>query len=441
MSQEKIVVGLDIGTTKICAIVGRKNEFGKLEVLGMGKAVSDGVIRGIVTNIEKTVEAIKKAVAEAEENSGINIGVVNVGIAGQHIKSSIHHGSITRDSSEDEITIEDVNRLTNDMYKIVIPPGSEIIHVMPQDYIVDYEEGIKDPVGMSGVKLEADFHVITAHTNAIHNINKCVRRAGLEIENLILEPLASSLAVLSEEEKEAGVCLVDIGGGTTDIAIFHDNIIRHTAVIPFGGNIITADIKQGCSVMQHQAELLKSKFGKAIAEEANPNEIISIPGLRNRAPKEISVRNLANIIEARMEEIIELVHAEIISSGYEGRLAAGLVITGGGSQLHSVRQLFEYMTGVETRIGYPNEHLGKSKHEIVKSPMYATSVGLVLSGFRALDERENRYLERKMNTQNTYSPKNKKEASVQGGDFFKKILDKTKGLLMDDFDDKSDYNQ
>lgn len=441
MSQEKIVVGLDIGTTKICAIVGRKNEFGKLEVLGMGKAVSDGVIRGIVTNIEKTVEAIKKAVAEAEENSGINIGVVNVGIAGQHIKSSIHHGSITRDSSEDEITIEDINRLTNDMYKIVIPPGSEIIHVMPQDYIVDYEEGIKDPVGMSGVKLEADFHVITAHTNAIHNINKCVRRAGLEIENLILEPLASSLAVLSEEEKEAGVCLVDIGGGTTDIAIFHDNIIRHTAVIPFGGNIITADIKQGCSVMQHQAELLKSKFGKAIAEEANPNEIISIPGLRNRAPKEISVRNLANIIEARMEEIIELVHAEIISSGYEGRLAAGLVITGGGSQLHSVRQLFEYMTGVETRIGYPNEHLGKSKHEIVKSPMYATSVGLVLSGFRALDERENRYLERKMSTQNTYSPRNKKEAGVQGGDFFKKILDKTKGLLMDDFDDKSDYNQ
>src|SRR5690606_34952863 len=246
MQKDKIVVGLDIGTTKICAIVGRKNDYGKLEVLGMGKAVSDGVIRGIVTNIDKTVMAIEKAVAEAEEQSGIDIRVVNVGIAGQHIKSSIHHGSITRDSSDDEITVEDVSRLTNDMYRIVIPPGSEIIHVMPQDFIVDYEEGIKDPVGMSGVRLEADFHVITAQTNAISNVNKCIKRAGLEIENLILEPLASSLAVLSDEEKEAGVCLVDIGGGTTDIAIFHDNIIRHTAVIPFGGNIITSDIKMGC---------------------------------------------------------------------------------------------------------------------------------------------------------------------------------------------------
>ncbi|MDH3652527.1 MAG: cell division protein FtsA, partial [Saprospiraceae bacterium] len=295
MQRDKIVVGLDIGTTKICAIVGRKNEYGKLEVLGMGKSVSDGVIRGIVTNIDKTVSAISKAVAEAEEQSGINIRVVNVGIAGQHIKSAIHHGSITRNTSEDEITIEDVNRLTNDMYRIVIPPGSEIIHVMPQDYIVDYEEGIRDPVGMSGVKLEADFHVITAQTNAINNVNKCVRRAGLDIDNLILEPLASSLAVLSDEEKEAGVCLVDIGGGTTDIAVFYDNIIRHTAVIPFGGNIITTDIKQGCSVMQHQAEQLKVKFGKAIAEEANPNEIISIPGLRDRPPKEISIKNLAHI--------------------------------------------------------------------------------------------------------------------------------------------------
>ncbi|MEL7001312.1 MAG: cell division protein FtsA, partial [Bacteroidota bacterium] len=316
MENDKIVVGLDIGTTKICAIVGRKNEFGKLEVLGMGKAESDGVIRGIVTNIDKTVNAIEKAVKEAEEQSGIDIRVVNVGIAGQHIKSSIHHGSITRSTQDDEITIEDINRLNNDMYRIVIPPGSEIIHVMPQDYTVDYEDGIKDPVGMSGVKLEADFHVITAQTNAINNINKCVRRAGLEIDNLILEPLASSLAVLSDEEKEAGICIVDIGGGTTDIAIFHDNIIRHTAVIPFGGNIITSDIKQGCMVMQHQAELLKTKFGKAIAEEASPNEIVSIPGIRNRSPKEISVKNLAHIIEARMEEIIDIVDCVSLSCNH-----------------------------------------------------------------------------------------------------------------------------
>lgn len=431
MENDKIVVGLDIGTTKICAIVGRKNEFGKLEVLGMGKAESDGVIRGIVTNIDKTVNAIEKAVREAEEQSGINIRVVNVGIAGQHIKSSIHHGSITRSTSDDEITIEDINRLNNDMYRIVIPPGSEIIHVMPQDYTVDYEDGIKDPVGMSGVKLEADFHVITAQTNAINNINKCVRRAGLEIENLILEPLASSLAVLSDEEKEAGICIVDIGGGTTDIAIFHDNIIRHTAVIPFGGNIITSDIKQGCMVMQHQAELLKTKFGKAIAEEASPNEIVSIPGIRNRSPKEISVKNLAHIIEARMEEIIELAHTEIITSGFENRLAGGIVITGGGSQLSFLKQLFEYMTGMDARIGYPNEHLGKSKVDLVKSPMYATSVGLVLSGFRALDERENRYNEAKEIKQ----PAKKRDA----GDFFSKILNKTKGLLIDDLDGRNDY--
>ncbi|XOV91222.1 MAG: cell division protein FtsA [Bacteroidota bacterium] len=431
MEQDKIIVGLDIGTTKICVIVGRKNEFGKLEVLGVGKAVSDGVIRGIVTNIDKTVNAIEKAVADASEQSGIDIRVVNVGIAGQHIKSAVHHGSITRDS-DDEITVEDLNRLTNDMYRIVIPPGSEIIHVMPQDYIVDYEDGIKDPVGMSGVKLEADFHIITAQTNAINNINKCVRRAGLEIENLILEPLASSLAVLSDEEKEAGVCLVDIGGGTTDIAVFYDNIIRHTAVIPFGGNIITSDIKQGCMVMEQQAEQLKMKFGKAIAEEASPNEIVSIPGLRNRPPKEISIKNLAHIIESRMEEIIEMVHTEIITSGFNKKLAAGIVVTGGGSLLNNLKQLFEYMTGLDTRVGYPNEHLGKSKVDAVKSPVYATSVGLVLSGFRAIDIREQRYNEKQ--SKGSIRPRNKQSAK-----FFQNILEKTKGLLIDDFDENKDY--
>ncbi|MCH7514008.1 MAG: cell division protein FtsA [Bacteroidetes bacterium] len=434
MENDKIIVGLDIGTTKICAIVGRKNEYGKLEVLGMGKEVSDGVIRGIVTNIDKTVSAIRKAIESAGEQSGIDINVVNVGIAGQHIRSSIHHGSITRSSTDDEITIEDVNKLTNDMYRIVIPPGSEIIHVMPQDYIVDYEEDIRDPVGMSGVKLEADFHVITAQTNAINNINKCVRRAELEIENLILEPLGSSLSVLSEEEKEAGVCLVDIGGGTTDIAIFFDNIIRHTAVIPFGGNIITSDIKQGCMVLNHQAELLKTKFGKAIAEEASPNEIISIPGLRNRPPKEISIKNLACIIEARMEEIIEIVHAEIITSGYDQKLAGGIVITGGGALLQNLKQLFEYMTGMDARVGYPNEHLGRSKVEAAKSPMFSTTIGLVLSGFRAIDERENRYNEALSN-----GKFDKSYAFSGGGDFFKKILEKTKGLLIDDLDTKKDY--
>lgn len=436
MENSKIVVGLDIGTTKICAIVGRKNEFGKLEVLGMGKAESEGVIKGIVVNIDKTVFAIEKAIKEASDMSGIDIGVVNVGIAGQHIRSSIHHNSMLRDSKEGEITIEDVSRLTEDMYRMVVPSGSEIIHVMPQDYTVDYEEGIKDPVGMSGVRLEADFHVITAQTSAINNINKCVRRGGLEIDDLILEPLASSLAVLSEEEKEAGVCLIDIGGGTTDIAIFYDNIIRHTAVIPFGGNILTTDIQHGLQVMSKQAEQLKTRFGKAIAEEASPNEIVSIPGIRNRTAKEISVKNLSNIIQARMEEIIEMAHAEVISSGFENRLAGGIVITGGGSQLANLKQLVEYMTGMDTRIGFPNEHLGKGKIEAVKSPMHATAVGLVLAGFRSLDERDERYKEAKAAVKQ--QPVKQRKGALTG-DFFTNILNKTKGLLIDDLGEKNEY--
>ena len=432
MNQE-IIVGLDIGTTKICSIVGKKNQFGKLDVLGMGKAVSEGVIKGIVTNIDKTVYAIEKAVKQAGDQANIDIRSVNVGIAGQHIKSAVHHGSITR-KSNDEITVEDVNRLSDDMYRIVITPGSEIIHVMPQDYIVDYDIGIKDPVGMSGVRLEADFHIITAQNNAISNIHRCIKRAGLKIENLILEPLASSLAVLSEEEREAGVCLIDIGGGTTDIAIFHENIIRHSAVIPFGGDIITADIKQGLKLMENQAEALKTKFGRAIAEEASSREVVSIKGLRNRPPKEVSVKSLASIIEARMEEIIEMVHTEIITSGYHKKLAAGIVITGGGSQLANIQQIFEYMTGQDTRIGYPNEHLGKSRVESAKTPMFATSVGLVLSGFKALDFRQAQYMKRAEQLGGA-----KKKRTKSDGGFFQNILDKTKNLLIDDVDDKQEY--
>ncbi|UOR03803.1 cell division protein FtsA [Hymenobacter aerilatus] len=458
MQNDKIVVGLDIGTTKICALVGRKNEFGKLEILGMGKAVSEGVVRGIVSNIDKTVDAIKRAIRQAEEQSGINIGVVNVGIAGQHIKSLQHNGSITRASTDSEITVEDVTRLTNDMYRLVTPPGSEIIHVMPQDYKVDYEEGIMDPVGMSGVRLEGNFHIITAQSTAINNINKCVTKAGLEIDNLILEPLSSSMSVLSDEEKEAGVALIDIGGGTTDLAIFKDGIIRHAAVLPFGGNILTSDIKQGCAVMQNQAEQLKVKFGKAIAEEASEYEIVSIPGLRDRAPKEISLKNLAYIIEARMEEIVELVYAEIQRTGYADKLAAGIVLTGGGSQLQNLVQLTEYVTGMDTRIGYPNEHLGKSKIEAVKSPMYATTVGLVLAGYRPLDERINQSVYEEEQPQVYYQPQapeprytppvpaapqpapapepEKPKKPSGASKFFQDIISRTKGLLIDDFDDK-----
>ena len=432
MHDSKIVVGLDIGTTKICVIVGQLNEYGKLEILGMGKAPSDGVREGVVSNINKTVAAIEQAVKDAEEKSKIDINVVNVGIAGKHIQCSIHHGSITRKSAEDEITSEDVNRLTNDMYRIVTSPGSEIIHVMPQSYSLDYEDNIKDPVGMSGVKLEADFNIITAHTNSIRNIKKCVERAGLEIDHLILEPLASSLSVLSEEEKEAGIVLVDIGGGTTDIAVFQDNMIRHTAVLPFGGNIITSDIKQGCGVLHHQAELLKVKFGRSLEAEAPENEVVSIPGLRDRAPKEISIRNLSCIIEARLDEIIDLVALEMERSGYRSKLAGGIVVTGGGSQLQNIRQLIEYKTGLDARVGYPNEHLGKVLQEEVKNPMYATTIGLVLAGYRSLDDREN-------SAEGVTSTGLQKSKSAVGKDIFGTIIRKTKELLIDDFDDKSTY--
>lgn len=436
MENKELIVGLDIGTTKICVIVGRKNEYGKLEVLGMGKAVSDGVDRGVVTNIDKTVHAIEKAVEEASEMANVDIVDVIVGIAGQHIQSKIQSGSIMRQPTDDEITIEDVRRLSSEMENILIPPGNTIIHVMPQDYTVDYEGGIKDPVGMSGTRLEADFHIITAQTTAINNINRCVRRAELTSKQLILEPLASSLSVLSDDEKEAGVCLIDIGGGTTDIAIFYENIIRHTAVIPLGGNIITKDIKEGCMVMQNQAELLKIRFGKAIIEEANPNEIVSIPGLRNRPPKEISIRNLASIIQARMEEIIEIVQNEIMQSGHYKKLAGGIVLTGGGSQMQFVSQLFEYMTGLDTRIGYPNEHLGKSVVEEVKSPMYATSVGLVLAGFKALDDRDEGYRKR---VANGGAARRAAPRELLPKDIFRNITEKLKGIISDDIGDDSNY--
>jgi cell division protein FtsA len=293
---------------------------------------------------------------------------------------------ITRDSIEEEINQQDVDALIDDMYKLVMMPGEEIIHVLPQEYIVDRQSGVKDPIGMSGVQLEANFHIITGAMASAKNIYKCVAKAGLEVAELILEPLASASAVLSDEEKEAGVVLVDIGGGTTDIAIFHDGIIRHTAVIPFGGNVITEDIKEGCTIMHRQAELLKTKFGTALSNQSQENEIVCIPGLRGRDPKEISVKNLSNIINARMAEIIEHVYYEIKNSGYEKKLIGGIVVTGGGSQLKHISQLFEYATGMDARIGFPNEHLSSNTSNNLTSPLFATGVGLVAKGFENFDK-------------------------------------------------------
>jgi cell division protein FtsA len=431
--ESEIVVGLDIGTTKIAAIVGRKNEFGKTEILGIGKSESIGVTRGMVANIEKTVQSIRSAVEEAEQKSGVNIRVVNVGIAGQHIKSIQHRGNIMRNSLDDEIKQQDVDVLVENMYKLVMQPGEEIIHVIPQEYIVDKEPGIKDPIGMSGICLEANFHIITGQVAAAKNIHKCVSKAGLEVAELILEPLASSDAVLSEEEKEAGVVLVDIGGGTTDIAIFQDGIIRHTAVIPFGGNVVTEDIKEGCTIIRSQAEALKIKFGSALASENKEEEIVSIPGLKGRDPKEISLKNLASIIQARMEEIIEHIYYEIKNSGYEKRLIAGIVLTGGGAQLKHVAQLTEFITGMDTRIGYPNEHLAKNVSEEIASPMYATGVGLVIKGFEKLER-----MEMKENKENKdVKGKGKEKTKVKthskktNGGFFDKIFAKGKEFFED----------
>lgn len=388
MDNAEIVVGLDIGTTKIVVLAGKRNDFGKLEILGIGRSESIGVTRGVVANIERTVQSISLAVSEAAKNSGVEIKVVNVGIAGQHIKSLQHRGIRVRNNIEQEISQDDIDLLVNDMYRLVMLPGEEIIDVLPQEFIVDSEQGIKDPVGMAGIRLEANFHIITGQVAAAKNIYKCVDKSGLNVVDLILEPLASAEAVLSDEEKEAGVVLVDIGGGTTDIAIFQDGIIRHTAVIPFGGNVITEDIKNGCSIIKNQAELLKVKFGSALADESQENEIVSIPGLRGRPAKEISVKNLSHIIQARLEEIIEHIYYEIKNSGYESKLIAGVVLTGGGAQMKHIAQLFEYVTGFDTRIGYPNEHLANGNSEEITSPMYATGVGLVIKGFQKLDKQK-----------------------------------------------------
>jgi cell division protein FtsA len=379
------MVGLDIGTTKISIMIGRKNQYDKLEILGTGRAVSNGVARGIVANIDKTVISIKEAVDEAKQKSGIDIDEVFVGIAGQHIKSLQHRGEIVRDNIDIEIDKSDIEKLKSNMFKLITIPGEEVIHVIPQEYTVDGEDGIQDPKGMAGVKLEANFHVITAQVGAVRNIMRCVEKAGLTPKELVLEPFASAVATLDEDELREGVALVDIGGGTTDVAIFLDKIIRHTAVIPFGGNVITKDIKTGLSILEKQAELLKIKFGSAMYTEDQENVMVSIPGLRGREPKEIAVKNLSEIIGSRYKEIIDLVYHEIKVSGYENKLMTGIVLTGGGAQIRNLKQFVAFVTGKETRIGYPNEHLGSESKDEVVSPMYATGVGLVLKGFEHAD--------------------------------------------------------
>ena len=374
-------VGLDIGTTKIVAIIGRLNEYGKVEVLGMGKSKSLGVHRGVVNNITQTVQSIQRAVEEAEGVSGLKIASVVAGIAGQHIRSLQHADYITRENAEEVINEADLKRLQLQVKKLQMLPGEEIVHVLPQEYKVDTQTEIKEPIGMYGNRLEANFHVVVGQVASIRNIHRCIVSADIGVDDVCLEPIASAKAVLSQEEKEAGVALIDIGGGTTDLAIFKDGIIRHTSVIPFGGNIITEDVKEGCSIIEKQAELLKVKFGSAWPGENKENEVVSIPGLRGREPKEVTLKTLSKIIHARVVEIIEAVFAEIKRYGQDEqkkKLIAGIVITGGGSQLKHLKQVVEYITGMDTRIGYPNEHLAGNSSDEIASPLYATAVGLLM---------------------------------------------------------------
>ena len=415
-------VGLDIGTTKIVAMVGENNQFNKVKLLGVGKSQSLGVHRGVVNNITQTIQSIKIAVDEAQLKSGVEVKEVAVGIAGQHIRSLQHSDYITRENPDEVINENDIDKLIDQVYKLVMLPGEEIIHVLPQDFKVDGQSEIKEPVGMYGSRLEANFHIVVGQVSSIRNIGKCIKSSGLEMGDITLEPLASSDAVLSDEEKEAGVALIDIGGGTTDVAIFKDGIIKHTAVIPFGGNVITEDIKEGCSIIGNQAEQLKIKFGSAWPGENKDSEIVSIPGLRGRDPKEISLKTLSKIINARVVEIIEQSYLEIKNYGHEDskkKLIAGIVLTGGGSQLRHLKQLAEYVTGMDTRIGFPGEHLAGDSNEY--NPIYSTAVGLLMKAIENNSQEENSISN---STSNDLVNQGRKTTLSKWAEGFKNFIDK-----------------
>ncbi len=380
--EQPIIVGLDIGTTKVVAIAGRKNEFGKLEILGFGKAESAGVSHGVVMNIEQCIKAIQQAIEKcAQSNPHLELKEMYVGIAGQHIKSLQTRGDRVRTHTESEIDKNDIDQLIRDQYRTYIPAGDQIIDIIPQDYSVDNTPNVIDPIGMSGVKVGANFHIITGDRNAIRNIKRCVDKSDLITRDLVLQPLASAAAVMNDEDLEAGVAIVDIGGGTTDMAVFYDGILKHTAVIPYAGVNITNDIRNGLGVLRAQAEQMKVQFGTALADEANANAYITIPGLRGLPPKEISVKNLSHIIQARMQEILDYVVFHLKQVDLDKRLYGGIILTGGGAQLQNIIQLTEYVTGLGARLGYPNEHLAGGHAEALMNPMYSTCIGLILRGY------------------------------------------------------------
>ena len=376
----RIVVGLDIGTTKVCAVVATSDDLDRVQILGVGVAESDGLNRGVVVNIDKTVSAVRDAIEEAARMAGVSVRNVIVGIAGDHVQSFQSRGVVTISNKDGEITEADVQRLLEDTTHVAMPADREILHVIPQDFIVDGQDGVADPVGMSGDRLDANAHIITGLVSAAKNISRCVEKAGYQVADIVLEPLGSSFAVLHSDEKEVGVALIDIGGGTTDIAVFEDNTIRHTAVVAVAGNKVTDDIRKGLGVMRDQAEALKCEFGTAMAEMA-PDEEIAIPGVGGRTEKRVGRGTLAQIIQPRLEEILEIASIEIKRSGFSRHLSAGAVLTGGGSLIPGTVELAAEILGLEARIGRPMG-LSAGLVQEVSDPKFATAVGLVLYGLR-----------------------------------------------------------
>ena len=378
---ENMIVGLDIGTSKIVALVGKQNPDGSIEVAGIGSHPSRGLKRGVVVNIETTVQAIQRAVEEAELMAGCRIHSVYAGIAGSHIRSMNSHGIVAiRDR---EVTQADMDRVIDAAQAVAIPADQKILHILPQEFVIDNQEGIKEPLGMSGVRLEAKVHLVTCAVNAVQNIDKCVRRCGLEVDDIILEQLASSYSVLTDDEKELGVCMVDIGGGTTDIAIFTGGAIRHTAVIPIAGDQVTNDIAMALRTPTQNAEEIKTRYACALTQLAGADETIKVPGVGDRAPRDLSRAALAEVVEPRYEELFALVQSELRRSGFEDLIPAGIVLTGGSSMMEGVVELAEEIFHAPVRLAQPTGITGMS--DVVSNPIYATGAGLLMYGFKQIE--------------------------------------------------------
>jgi len=375
-TDKNLIVGLDIGTSKVVAIVGEITTNGEIDIIGLGSHPSRGMKKGVVVNIESTVQSIQRAIEEAELMAGCQINAVYAGIAGSHIKSINSHGIVA--IKDREVSDSDLDRVIDAARAVAIPADQRILHILPQEFIVDDQEGIREPIGMSGVRLEAKVHLVTGAVGAAQNIIKCVRRCGLEVDDIILEQLASSYSVLTEDEKELGVCLVDIGGGTTDIAVFSDGAIRHTAVIPIAGDQVTNDIAVALRTPTQYADDIKIKYACALRQLANPEETIEVPSVGDRPPRKLSRQTLAEVVEPRYDELLGLVYAELRKHGFEDMIAAGVVLTGGSSKMEGVVDLAEEIFHMPVRLGMPQFVSGLS--DVVSNPIYATGVGLLLFG-------------------------------------------------------------